>query len=182
MSAVTPVTYVEFYRVMTNEPHDGNPRAVHKDETPVHVGGLQATTANIVLDLCGNSNPDVYLLFTRGGNGVPYARVLLKVTMCPRSRGRALIFTGGPIAQFEDVRLLGSTFVRLPDQAFYFKKAVVPVVSQMAPAYPAGGGGAEKILGPFNILNDNTEEVKVRTLVHVPYRFVPLALDQQLTP
>ena len=28
----------------------------------------------------------------------------------------------------------------------------------------------------------NTEEVEVRTLVHLPYRFVHQALDQQLTP
>ena len=56
------------------------------------------------------------------------------------------------------------------------------VVAQMAPAYAAGGGGAKKLMGPFDILDDHTEEVEVRTLVHLPYCFVPLALDQQLTP
>ena len=182
MAAVTPVTYTEFYRVVTNDPHNGDPSAVYDDETPVHVGGLQATPANIVSAVCRYSNTDAYLLFTRGGDGVPYSRVLLQVTRCPRSRGRASSFAGVPIAQFEDVRLLGPTFVRLPAQAFYVKKAVVPVVSQMAPAYAAGGGGAEKLLGPFDILDDHTKEVEVRTLVHLPYRFVPLALDQQLTP
>ena len=30
--------------------------------------------------------------------------------------------------------------------------------------------------------DDHTEEVEVHTLVHLPYHFVPLALDQQLTP
>ena len=74
---------------------------------------------------------------------------------------------------------MGPTFVRLPAQAFYIKKAVVPVVAQMAPAYTAGGGGAEKLLVPFDIPDDHMEEVKVRTLVHLPYRFVPLAMDQQ---
>ena len=113
---------------------------------------------------------------------IPYARVLLQVTMCPHSRGHASSFAGDPIAQFEDVRLLRSTFVRLLAQAFYVKKAVVPVVAQMASAYAAGGGGAEKLLGPFDIIDDHTEEVEVRTLVHLPYRFVPLALYQQLTP
>ena len=58
----------------------------------------------------------------------------------------------------------------------------MPVVAQMSPAYAAGGGEAEKLLGPFDILDDQTEEVKVRTLVHLPYRFVPLALDNQHTP
>ena len=58
----------------------------------------------------------------------------------------------------------------------------MPAVAQMAPAYAAGGGGAEKFLGPFNNLDYHTEEVEVRTLVHLPYLFVPLALDQQLTP
>ena len=91
-------------------------------------------------------------------------------------------FTGAPIAQLEDVRLLGPTFVRLPSQAFYVKKVVVPEVAQMAPAYAAGGGGAEKLLGPYNVLDDNLEDVEVRTLVHLSYRFVPLALDQHLTP
>ena len=129
-----------------------------------------------------DSNPDNYLLLSRGGDRVPYARVLLQVTMCPRSQGRALSFAGAPIAQFEEVRLLGPTFVRLPAQASYVKNAVVLVVAQMATAYAAGGGGAEKLLGPFEITDDHTEEVKVRTLVHLPYRFVPLALDQQLTP
>ena len=102
--------------------------------------------------------------------------------MCPRSRGRASSFAGAPIAQLEDVRLLGPTFVRLPAQDFYVKKAVVPAVAQMALAYAAGGGGAEKLLGPFDVLDDHSEEVEVRTLVHLPYRFVPLALDQHLTP
>ena len=89
---------------------------------------------------------------------------------------------GVAIAQFEDVQLLGPTFVRLPAQAFYVKKSVVPVVAQMAPDYAAGGKEAEKLLGPFDILDDHTEEVEVRTLVHLQYRFVPLALDQQLKP
>ena len=89
---------------------------------------------------------------------------------------------GVPIAQFKDVWLLGPTFVRLPAQAFYVKKAVVSVVAQMATAYAAGGGGAEKLLGPFDVLDDETLEVEVRTLVHLPYRFIPLELDQQLTP
>ena len=102
--------------------------------------------------------------------------------MCPRSRGRASSFAGGPIAQFEDVRLLGPTFVRLPAQAFYVKKSVVSVVDHMAPAYAAVGGGVKKLLGPFDILGDHTEEVEVRTFMHLLYRFVPLALDQQLTP
>ena len=89
---------------------------------------------------------------------------------------------GAPIAQFEEVWLLGPTFVRLPAQAFYVKKAVVPIVAQMAPAYSAGGGGSEKLLGPFDITDEHTEEVEVRTLMHLPYRFFPLSLDQQLTP
>ena len=38
------------------------------------------------------------------------------------------------------------------------------------------------LLGPFDLTDEHTEEVKVRTLVHLPYRFVPLAMDQQLTP
>ena len=87
-----------------------------------------------------------------------------------------------PIAQLEDVRLLGSTFVRLPAQALYVKKTVVPAVAQMAPAYAAGGGVTEKLLGPYDVLDDHSEEVEVRTLVHLPYRFVPLSLDQHLTP
>ena len=98
--------------------------------------------------------------------------------MCPRSQGHASIFAGAPIAQLEDVRLLGPTFLMLPAQAFYVKKAVVPAVAQMAPTYAAGGGGAEKLLGPYDVLDDHWEEVEVRTLVHLPYRFVHLALDQ----
>ena len=58
----------------------------------------------------------------------------------------------------------------------------MPSVSQMAPDYSAVGGRSEKLLGPFDVLNDHMEEVKVRTLVHLPYRFFSLALDQQLTP
>ena len=159
MSAVTPITYAEFYRVVTNNPHDGDPSAVYEDKTPVPVAGIRATPANIVLAVCGESNPDTYLLFTRGVDGVPYVRVLLQVTMCPCNRGRASSFAGAPIAQFKDIWLLGPTFVRLPDQDFYVKKAVVPVVAQMSPAYSAGGEVAKKLLGPFDILDDNTEEV-----------------------
>ena len=88
---------------------------------------------------------------------------------------------GAPIAQLEEVRLLGPTFVRLPAQAFYVKKTVVPAVAQMAPAYAAGGGGLERLLGPYDVLDNHVEEVEVRTLVHLPYRCAPLALDQHLT-
>ena len=77
--------------------------------------------------------------------------------MCPRSRGRASSFVGAPIAQLEDVRLLGPTFVRLPAQAFYVKKAVVPSVAQMAPAYAAGVGGVERLLGPYDVLDTHVE-------------------------
>ena len=89
--------------------------------------------------------------------------------MCPRSRGRASSFAGSLIVQYEDIRLLGPTFVRLPAQAFHVNKAVVPVVTQMASNYAEGGGGAENLLGPFATTDENTEEVKVRTLVHLPY-------------
>ena len=167
---------------MTNDPHDGDPSAIYEDKTPVHVGGARATPATIVSAVCGDFNSDAYLLLTRGGYGVPIARVLLRVTMCPRSQGCASRFAGGPITQFEYVGLLEPIFVQLPVQAFYVKKAVVPEVTQMAPAYATGGGGAEKLLGLFEVLDDHTEEIEVRTLVHLPYRFVSLALDQQPTP
>ena len=91
-------------------------------------------------------------------------------------------FAGGAVAQYEDVRLLGPTFVRLPAQDFHVKKAVVLVIAHMDPAYAAGGGGAEKLLGPFATTDRHMEEVEVCTLVHLPYRFAPLALDQQRTP
>ena len=106
MAAVTPVTYAEFYRVVTNDPHYDNPSAISEDETPVHVGGVRAMPANIVSAVCRDSNPDMYILFTRGGDWLRIARVLLQVTICPHSRGRALSFAGAPIAQLEDVRLL----------------------------------------------------------------------------
>ena len=167
---------------MTNDPHEGDSIAVYEDETPVPVGGLRPTTANIVSAVCRESNPDAYLLFLNRGDTVPYDRVLLQVTMFSCSRGCALSFAGGPIAQFEDIRLLGPTFVGLPAQAFYVKKAVVTVVTRMAPSYAVGGGGAEKFVGPFDILDDHSEEVKVCTLVHLPYLFFPIAMDQKLTP
>ena len=62
MAAVTPVTYTEFYRVVTNDPHKGDPSAVYKDKTLVPVGGIRPTPANIVSAVCGDSNPDAYLL------------------------------------------------------------------------------------------------------------------------
>ena len=58
----------------------------------------------------------------------------------------------------------------------------MPVVAQMAPIYVAGGGGAERLLGPFVTIDEHREEVEVRTLVNLPYRFFPLTLDQKLTP
>ena len=99
MTDVSPVTYAEFYRVVTNDSHDGDPSVIIEDKTPVPVGGVRATPANIVSAVCRESNPDAYLLFMRGGDGVPIARVLLQVTMCPHSRGRALSFAGALLAQ-----------------------------------------------------------------------------------
>ena len=89
MSAVTPVTYAEYYRIVMNDLHEGEPSAVYEDETPVPVGGIRPTPAHIVTAVCGDSNPDAYLLFSKAGGGIPYARVFLQVTMCPLSRGRA---------------------------------------------------------------------------------------------
>ena len=66
MAAIKPVTYAEFHRVVTNDPHEGDPSAVYEDETPVHVSGIRSTPANIVSAVCGDSNPDAYLLFSRG--------------------------------------------------------------------------------------------------------------------
>ena len=63
MAAVTPVMYQEYYRVVTNDPHEGDPSAVYEDEIPVTVGGIRPTPANIVTAVCGESNPDAYLLF-----------------------------------------------------------------------------------------------------------------------
>ena len=94
--------------------------------------------------------------------------------MCPCSRGRASSFAGAPIAHLEDVRLLGPTFIRLPSQAFYVKNAVVPEVTQMAPAYAAGGGGAERLLGPYDVLDTHAEEVEVRKSRAPPVPFRPL--------
>ena len=86
MEAVTLVTYTEYYRVVTSNPHEGDLSAVYEDETPVSsVSGVRPTPANIVTAVCGGSNPDAYLLFAKGVDGVPYVRVLLQVTMCPRS-------------------------------------------------------------------------------------------------
>ena len=85
MADVSPVTYAEFYCVVTNDPHNGDPSAIYEDETPVYVGVVRATPASIVSAVCGDINPDVYLLITKGGYGVPIARVILQVIMCPRS-------------------------------------------------------------------------------------------------
>ena len=182
MAAVSPVTYAEFNCIVTKDPHDGDPSAIFEDETPVHVGGVWATPANLIPAVCGDTNPEAYLLFTKGRNGVPIARVLLQVTMCPHSRRHPSSFAGASISHLEDVRLLGPTLVILPAQVFYVKKAMVPAVAQMEPAYAAGRGGSERLLGPYDVLDTHAEEVEVRTLVHLPYRFVPLALDQHLTP
>ena len=85
MAAMLPVLYTELYRVVTNDPHNGDPSAIFKDKPPVHVGGVWATPANIISAVYGNTNQDAYLLFTKGGDGVPIACILLQVTMCPRS-------------------------------------------------------------------------------------------------
>ena len=74
MAAVSPVSYAEFYRIVTNDPHDGDPTAIFEDDTPVHVGGVRATPASIISTVCWDINPDAYLLFTKGGDGVPIAQ------------------------------------------------------------------------------------------------------------
>ena len=89
MEAVSPILYAEFYRVVTNDPHNGYPTAIFEDKMPFHVGGVWTTPASIISTVCGDIDQDAYLLVTKGGDGVPIARVLLQVTMCPCSRGRA---------------------------------------------------------------------------------------------
>ena len=84
MAAVLPVSYAEFYHVVTNNPHDGDPTDIFEDKTPVRVSGVWSMPASIISTVCGNINPDAYLLLTKRGDGVPIARVLLQVTMCPR--------------------------------------------------------------------------------------------------
>ena len=82
---MSPVSYAEFYRIVMNDPHNGDPTAIFEDKTLVHVGGVQATPANIISAVYGDTNPDAYILSTKGGDGVPIARILLQVTMCPHS-------------------------------------------------------------------------------------------------
>ena len=92
----------------------------------------------------------MYLLFTKGRDGVPIACVLLQVTMCPCSRGRASIFAGpdrparGRSDAVTDLRETANPGV-------LHKKAMVPAVAQMSPAYAEGGGGAESLLGPYDV-------------------------------
>ena len=64
MAAVSPVTYAESYRVVMNDPHNGDPSAIYEDESPVHIRGVRDTPVNIVSAVCGDSNPDAYLIFT----------------------------------------------------------------------------------------------------------------------
>ena len=61
MTDVTPVTYAEYYHILTNNPYEGDPSAVYEDETLVPVGGIRPTPANIVSTVCGDFNPDAYL-------------------------------------------------------------------------------------------------------------------------
>ena len=103
MAAVSPILYADFYHNVTNDPHDGDPTAIFEDKTPVHVGGVWVTPASIISIVCEDLNPNAYLLFTKGGDGVSIARVLLQVTMCPCSQGCASSFAGAPIAQMEFV-------------------------------------------------------------------------------
>ena len=72
MTAVSPVSYAEFYRVVTNDPHDVDPSAIFEEKTPVHVGGVRATLANSISAVCGDTNLDAYLLFTKGGRWGPH--------------------------------------------------------------------------------------------------------------
>ena len=58
MSSVSPVTYAEFYRGVTNDPHNGDPSAIFKNKTSVHVWGVWSTPANIISDVCGDTDPD----------------------------------------------------------------------------------------------------------------------------
>ena len=77
MEAVSPVSYAEFYRVVTNDPQDGDPTAIFEYKTPVHVGGVRAMPASIISTVCGDINSDAYLLFPKGVYGVIIARALL---------------------------------------------------------------------------------------------------------
>ena len=95
----SPQTAETMLAVVTNDPHNGDPTAIFEDEMPVHVGGVWETPASIISTVCGDINPDAYLLFIKGGDGVPIACILLQVTMCPCSQGRASSFAGDLIAQ-----------------------------------------------------------------------------------
>ena len=67
-------------------PARGGPeRRLRRRDAGFPVGSERPTPANIVTAVCGDSNPDTYLIFAKGEDGVPYARVLLQVTMCPHS-------------------------------------------------------------------------------------------------
>ena len=71
MTIVMPVTYADYYRVVMNDPQEVDPSAVYEDKTPVPVGSIRPTPANIVTAVRGDSNPDAYLLFSKGGDGFP---------------------------------------------------------------------------------------------------------------
>ena len=86
MAAVLPVSYAEFYRVVTKDPHDGDPSAIFEGKTTVHVGGVQATPANII------SAVDVRTLVHLPYRFVPLA---LDQHLTPRAAWTVLV---GPIS------------------------------------------------------------------------------------
>ena len=72
MTAITPVTYAEYYYVVTNDLQEGDPSAIYKDKTPVSpIGSVRPTPANIVKAVCRESNLDAYLLFAQGADRGP---------------------------------------------------------------------------------------------------------------
>ena len=155
MVAATPVTYAEYYRVVTNDPHEGDRSAVYKYKTPVPVGGIRPTPANIVTSVYGDSNPDAYLLLSKGGGQGPLrAHPPAGHNVSTQSR-MGIKLCGGADCAIRGRAAPCTHLCVLTGPGLPCEKAVVPVVAQMAPAY-AAREGAEKLLGPFATIDANT--------------------------
>ena len=80
-----PLTYAEFYRVATNDPHSGDPTTVFASERPsADTNGNRPTPADLLEALVADPNPDAYMGFYQmGPMTTPRSFVVYRVAKVP---------------------------------------------------------------------------------------------------
>ena len=179
-----PRTYREFYQVVANDPFHGEYADIMREyrSSALPPEANPPTPANIMALALADTAPQAYVGLDSTTNP-PRMFVVHRVTRFPTARGRAATqWDNVVMGLLEDMTVLGPSIVRWENTALHrVQDTIVPVVAEVDPMIAALNED-EHQMNPLPPGAPNSEVVNTRRMMYVPPAYVPLLLNQRLTP